>query len=114
MRYWNDDIDGPAPTPTYGVSRELEKEVSEEIGDLLVDLARLADFMEAEKKMGGLADPRFQKWFSTVENQVETLNGLTEEIHRMLQTSEDAGEDNPLKAVKTMSPCFRMSPGGIF
>lgn len=92
--------------PTYSVSRELEKEISEEIGCLLVDLARLADFMEAEKKMGGLADPRFQKWFSTVENQVETLNGLTKEIHRMIQTSEDAGEENPLKSVKTMSPRF--------
>lgn len=72
--------------PTYSVSRELEKEVSEEIGCLLVDVARLADFLEAEKKRGKLADPGFQKWFSTVENQVATLNGLTEEIHRMFQS----------------------------
>lgn len=51
-----------------------------------VDVARLADFLEAEKKRGKLADPGFQKWFSTVENQVATLNGLTEEIHRMFQS----------------------------
>lgn len=95
------------------VSRGMKKEISEEIGDLLVDVARLADRLETEEKLGKLDDPRFVEWFSTVENQVDTLNGFTEEIHRMLQTSEDAGEDNPLKAVKTMSPSFHISPSGI-
>ena len=90
--------------------RGLKKEISEEIGCLLVDMARLADRLETDGKLGGHAG-RFLEWWGTVENQVETLNGLTKEIHRMLQPGEDAGEDNPLKAVKTLSPRFRMSPG---
>lgn len=95
------------------VSRGMKKEISEEIGCLLVDLAQLADFLETQKKLGEHADG-FREWFGTVENQVGTMSRLAGEIHRMLHPGEDAGEDNPLKAVKTMSPCFRMSPGGIF
>ena len=94
------------------VSRELKKEVSEEIGDLLVDVARLADFLETEKKRGEHDDPVFEEWFTTVVNQVKTMSGLVEDIHRMLQTSE-AGEDNPLKNVRILPPRFSMSPSGI-
>lgn len=112
MRYWNYDTDGPAATPTYSVSRGLKKQISEELGDTLVDLARLADFLESEKKMGELDDPVFEEWFTTVVNQVKTMSGLVEDIHRMLQTSE-AGEDNPLKNVRILPPRFSMSPSGI-
>lgn len=86
MRYWNYDTDGPASTPTYGVSRELKKQVSEELGDTLVDLAQLAGRMEGVGEHRKLDDPRFEEWFKTVENQVETLSDLVKEIHRMLQS----------------------------
>lgn len=83
------------------VSRGMKKEISQEIGDLLVDVARLADRLETDGKLGEHADG-FREWWGTVENQVDTLNGLTKEISRMFQTSED----NPLKAVKILSPRF--------
>ncbi len=95
------------------VSRGMKKEISEEIGCLLVDVARLADFLEAERKMGKLDAPSFGKWFRTVVNQVETLSGLVEDISSLSQTSEDPGEGNPLKAVKTMSPRFHTTHWGI-
>ncbi|MBQ5557390.1 MAG: hypothetical protein IIT36_02135 [Aeriscardovia sp.] len=63
--------------------RGLKKEISEELGDALVDLARLADRLEAQKNLDA---PGFEKWFGTVKNQVETMSGLIEEISRMLQS----------------------------
>lgn len=81
--------------------RGIKKELSEELGDALVDLAYLAVRLEVQKNLDA---PGFEKWFRTVENQVETMNGLVEEIHRMLHASEDTSEDtslyNPLKQVK--------------
>ena len=57
------------------VSRGMKKEISEEIGCLLVDLAQLADFLETQKKLGEHADG-FLEWFGTVENQVGTMSRL--------------------------------------
>lgn len=92
------------------VSRGLKKEISEELGDALVDLARLADSLEAEEKHAG----GFLEWFGTVEKQVETMSDLTKEIRRMLPTGENTPEGNPLKAVKTLSPCFHTTHWSIF
>lgn len=84
----------------HGISWEMKKEISQETGDLLIDIAHLADQLEHLGERYSEYNPGFTEWFSTVKNQVETMNGLVEEISRMFQPSEDNSLYNPLKAVR--------------
>lgn len=86
------------------------------------DLDEVAEYVKTaqKEKTDSSSFDSVEQWLGSAMNEVENIGHLAEALAKRLDPDSysdeknDTSEDNPLKAVKTMTPSFRMTPGGIF